>query len=295
MVAQMFAAEFVIKHKLIQVGGLVVSCGKDTLGGFAMFRVLVLILAFVANPSRAAAAPPDVDLELVLAVDTSGSIDIGEARVQRLGYLETLRHPDFINAVKSGYLGRIAIGYFEWGGKVNESSVVAWQVIEDAKDAEAFAAKLEARPIATRHGTSISSAIRFGTRLIETNAYFGARRILDLSGDGFNNTGLPIAVARNDALARGIVINGLVILIRPTVSTVPLERYYAECVIGGPGSFMIPVRNVEDFASAVRQKLLLEVGGLTPSLTAQPAAMHAPVDCRVGEKYPSFVEPAFRN
>ena len=260
-----------------------------------MFRVLVLILALVAYPLRPAAAPPDVDLELVLAVDTSGSMDMGEARVQRLGYLEALRHPDFINAVKVGYLGRIAIGYFEWAGRVEESSVVAWQVIEDAKDAEAFAAKLEARPIGTRHGTSISSAIRFGTKLIETNAYFGPRRILDVSGDGFNNTGLPIAVARDDALARGIVINGLVILIRPTVSTVPLDRYYAECVIGGPGSFMIPVRNVEDFASAVRQKLLLEVGGLPPRLTARPAAMRAPVDCRVGEKYPSSIEPAFRH
>ncbi len=210
--------------------------------------------------------------------------------MQRLGYLEELRHLDFINAVKGGYLGRIAIGYFEWAGRVEESSVVAWQVIEEAKDAEAFAAKLEARPIRTRHGTSISSAIRFGAKLIETNAYFGARRVLDLSGDGCNNTGLPIADIRDDALARGIVINGLVILIRPTKSTVPLEHYYAQCVIGGPGSFMVPVRNVEDFASAVRQKLLLEVGGLTPGLTARPAAMRAPVDCRVGEKHPSFLE-----
>ncbi|WDZ81453.1 DUF1194 domain-containing protein (plasmid) [Ensifer adhaerens] len=260
-----------------------------------MFRELVLILVLVAYPQRPAAAPPDVDLELVLAVDTSGSMDIGEARVQRFGYLEALRHPDFINAVKSGYLGRIAVGYFEWDGKVNESSVVAWQVIEDAKDAEAFAAKLEARPIGTRHGTSISSAILFGTKWIETNAHFGARRILDLSGDGYNNTGLPIAVARDEALARGIVINGLVLLIRPTNPTVPLDRYYAECVIGGPGSFMIPVRKADDFVSAIRQKLLLEVSGLTPGWTPQPAAVTPPVDCLIGEKYPGFLEPAFRN
>lgn len=218
-----------------------------------------------------------------------------EARVQRLGYLEALRHPDFIKAVKGGYLGRIAIGYFEWAGRVDESSVVAWQVIEDAKDAEAFAAKLEACPIGTRHGISISSAILFGTKLIETNAYFGVRRILDLSGDGHNNTGLPIAHARDDALARGIVINGLVILIRSSNSAVLPDQYYAECVIGGPGSIMIPVRKAEDFASAVRQKLLLEASGLAPGLTAQPAAMRAPVDCRVGEKYPSYLEPAFRN
>ncbi|MBK5571700.1 DUF1194 domain-containing protein [Ensifer sp. SSB1] len=260
-----------------------------------MFRVLVLILALVAYPLRAAAASPDVDLELVLAVDTSGSMDMGEARVQRLGYLEALRHPDFINAVKSGYLGRIAIGYFEWAGQVNESSVVAWQVIEDAKDAEAFAAKLEARPIGTRHGTSISSAILFGTKWIETNAYFAGRRILDLSGDGHNNTGLPIALARDEALAGGIVINGLVILIRPTNSTVPLDQYYADCVIGGPGSFMVPVHKAEDFANAIRRKLLLEVSGLTPGWTPQPAAVTPPVDCLIGEKYPGSVEPAFRN
>ncbi|KSV63301.1 hypothetical protein N182_37295 [Sinorhizobium sp. GL2] len=262
-----------------------------------MFRVLVLILtlALVANPSRAAAAPLDVDLELVLAVDTSGSIDMGEARVQRLGYLEALRHPDFISAVKGGRLGRIAIGYFEWAGQVSESSVVAWQVIEDAKDVEAFAGKLEARPIGTRHGTSISSAILFGTKWIETNAHFGARRILDLSGDGHNNTGLPIALARDEALARGIVINGLVLLIRPTNSIVPLDQYYAGCVIGGPGSFMIPVRKADDFASAIRRKLLLEVSGLTPNWPPQPAAVTPPVDCLIDEKSPGFLEPAFRN
>ncbi|MBD9650060.1 DUF1194 domain-containing protein [Ensifer sp. ENS09] len=259
-----------------------------------MFRELVLILALVAYPLRAAAAPPDVDLELVLAVDTSGSMDMEEARVQRLGYLEALRHPDFIKAVKGGYLGRIAIGYFEWAGRVEESSVVAWQVIEDAEDAKAFAAKLEARSIDTRHGTSLSSAIRFGTKLIETNAYFGARRVLDVSGDGYNNTGLPIAVTRDDALARGIVINGLVILIRPTNSTVPLDQYYAECVIGGPGSFMVPVRKAEDLASAVRQKLLLEVSGLAPGWAPRLASMTPPVDCLIGEKYPGFLEPASR-
>ncbi|WP_457584884.1 DUF1194 domain-containing protein [Ensifer canadensis] len=258
-----------------------------------MFRVLVLILALIAHPMRAAAAPPDVDLELVLAVDISGSMDMEEASVQRSGYLEVLRHPDFINAVKGGYLGRIAIGYFEWAEQVNESSVVAWQVIEDAKDAEAFAADLEARPFGTGRGTSVSNAILFGMKLIESNAYTGVRRILDLSGDGHNNTGPPIALARADALARGIVINGLVILIRPSGSTVPLDQYYAECVIGGPGSFMIPVREAEAFASAVRQKLLHEVSGRTSGWAPRPAAVAPPVDCLVGERYPSFLEPAF--
>ena len=113
-----------------------------------MVCVVVLILALVAYPLRPAAAPPDVDLELVLAVDTSGSIDMGEARVQRLGYLEALRHPDFINAVKGGYLGRIAIGYFEWAGRVEDSSVVAWQGIEDAKDAKPLPPSSKPVPLA---------------------------------------------------------------------------------------------------------------------------------------------------
>jgi hypothetical protein len=195
---------------------------------------------FAGIPIQAATAPPDVDLELALAVDMSGSMDMEEARVQRLGYLDALRHPNFINAIKDGYLGRIAISYFEWAGLVNESSVVAWQVIEDAEDADAFAAKLEARPIGTRRGTSISNAILFATNLIESNTFSGARCILDLSGDGHNNTGPPVAPARADALARGIVINGMAILIRPSTSAVPLDQYYAECVIGGPGSSWFP-------------------------------------------------------
>lgn len=245
-----------------------------------MFGVLALILALSGTPMPAAAASPDVDVELVLAVDMSGSMDMEEARVQRSGYLAALRHPDFIDAIKGGQLGRIAISYFEWAGSVNEASLVAWQMIEDADDAEAFAAKIEARLIGTRSGTSISNAILFGTDLIELNAFTGARRILDISGDGHNNTGLPVNPARAAALERGIVINGLAILIRPSTSEVPLDQYYAQCVIGGPGSFMIPVHEAEDFAVAVHQKLLLEVSSRTPTWMPQPAAATPPVDCK---------------
>ncbi|RVL94203.1 DUF1194 domain-containing protein [Sinorhizobium meliloti] len=256
-----------------------------------MFRVFSLILALIANAAHSFAAPPDVDLELVLAVDMSGSMDMEEARVQRSGYVETLRHPDFINAVEGGRLGRTAIGYFEWAGLVNEASVLGWKVIDSAADAEAFAAKLAARPLGTRRGTSVSNAILFGTNFIESNAFSGARRILDLSGDGHNNSGPPVPPARAAALERGIVINGLAILIRPSGSTVPLDRYYAECVIGGPGSFMIPVHEAEDFALAIRQKLILEISGLTPTATTRPAAV-TQVDCLLGDKLnPNFLDP----
>ncbi|MCG5482337.1 MAG: DUF1194 domain-containing protein [Sinorhizobium meliloti] len=259
-----------------------------------MLGTIALILALSGSPIQSAAVAADVDVELLLAVDMSGSMDMEEARVQRSGYLQALRHPDFINAVQGGLLGRIAIGYFEWAGLVNETSVVNWQVIENAADAEAFAVKLEARPIGTRRGTSISNAILFGTSLIDSNAFSGARRVLDISGDGPNNTGPPVTPARNDAVSRGIIINGLAILIRPSVSTGPLDQYYAECVIGGPGSFVLPVHEPEDFAIAIRQKLILEVSGLTPAPALRLAAGEAAADCMIGEKLrPGFLDRVY--
>ncbi|RVP11821.1 DUF1194 domain-containing protein [Sinorhizobium meliloti] len=257
-----------------------------------MLRVLALILILTGVPLQTAAAPPDVDVELMLAVDISGSMDMIEARVQRSGYVEALRHPDFVNAVEGGQHGRIAIGYFEWAGLVNEASVVGWHVIENASDADAFAAKIEARPLGTRRATSISNAIIFGSRLIETNDFSGARRILDISGDGPNNTGPPVLPARAEALARGIIINGLAILIRPSASMSPLDQYFADCVIGGPGSFVIPVHEPEDFAIAIRQKLILEVSGLPARLPIQPAATST--DCFMGEKLrPGFLDRVY--
>ncbi|WEX75769.1 DUF1194 domain-containing protein [Sinorhizobium numidicum] len=256
-----------------------------------MFKVLALILVFSGIPVQATAATEEVDLELVLAVDMSGSIDMEEARVQRSGYLEALRHPDFISAVEGGYLGRIAIGYFEWAGLVNQASVMAWQVIADAADAEAFAAKLEARPIGTRPWTSISNAILFGTSFIDSNEFSGVRRVLDISGDGPNNTGQPVTPARDAALARGIVINGLAILIRPSASVGPLDQYYADCVMGGPGSFVLAVHEPEDFAVAIRQKLILEVSGLSRASSLRLAADQPAADCMIGEKLrPGFLD-----
>ncbi|THK37679.1 DUF1194 domain-containing protein [Ensifer sp. MPMI2T] len=256
-----------------------------------MLSTLALILALSGSPIQSAAMQADVDVELVLAVDMSGSMDMEEARVQRSGYLQALRHPEFINAVKGGLIGRIAIGYFEWAGLVNEQSVVSWQVIDDTEDAEAFAAKVEARPIGTRRGTSISNAILFGTNLIDSNAFSGARRVIDISGDGPNNTGPPVTPARDGAISRGIIINGLAILIRPSVSTGPLDQYYAQCVIGGPGSFVLPVHEPEDFAIAIRQKLILEVSGLPPPPTLQLTATTPGADCLIGEKLrPGFLD-----
>ncbi|OCP09270.1 MULTISPECIES: DUF1194 domain-containing protein [unclassified Ensifer] len=259
-----------------------------------MLSVLALILSLSGGPSPSTAVSTNVDVELILAVDMSGSMDLDEARVQRAGYVEALRHRDFLDAVESGQLGRIAIGYFEWAGTVNESSVVAWRVIDTAADADAFAKLIEARPVGTRRGTSISNAITYGTALIDSNAFAGIRRVIDISGDGPNNIGPPVLPARDTAIERGITINGLAILIRPSVSTGPLDQYYAECVIGGPGSFVLPVHEPEDFAVAIRQKLVLEVSGLPPPPRVRLVDALPASDCLIGEKLrPGFLDRVY--
>jgi hypothetical protein len=239
----------------------------------------------------AAASGEEVDVELLLAVDMSGSMDVEEAHIQRAGYLEALRHKDFINAVRGGLTGRIAISYFEWAGSINESSRVDWHVIASAADAEAFAAEIEARPVTTRRGTSIANALIQGTGMIENNAYSGLRRVIDVSGDGPNNLGPPVLPARAMALQTGIVINGLAIIVRPTGVGVKLDRYYADCVIGGPGAFVLPIHAIEDFSVAIRQKLIMEVSGREPAMPLVPVAAASPTDCLIGEKMrPGFLD-----
>ena len=248
-----------------------------------MLTMLALLMSLTAGAGLAAASSDEVDVELVLAVDVSGSMDIEEAEVQRAGYVEALRHPDFINAVREGLTGRIAITYFEWAGTIRDSSHIPWQIISGPEEAGAFAALLEARPIATRRGTSISGAIAYGARLFEENAYRGMRRVIDVSGDGPNNFGAPVTPARDAAAALGIVINGLAIMIRPSAAYGSLDGYYANCVIGGPGAFVLSVQEPEDFTIAIRRKLILEVSRAQPPArvirTAGPA-----FDCMIGER-----------
>ena len=158
-----------------------------------MFTTLAMLLSLSgAAAVTPAASSTQVDVALVLAVDMSGSMDIEEARVQRLGYVDALRHAEFINAVTAGLNGRIAMSYFEWAGSVNETSLVEWHLIDDAGDAAAFAERIAARPVYTRRGTSISNAIAFASKLIATNPYDATRRVIDVSGDGPNNIGPPV-------------------------------------------------------------------------------------------------------
>lgn len=259
-----------------------------------MIATLAMLLSLSGGITATVASDTQVDVALVLAVDMSGSMDIEEAQIQRLGYVEALRHPEFIDAVTGGLTGRITISYFEWAGSVNQTSVVDWQLIEDADDAAAFADQLASRPVFTRRGTSISNAISFASKLITASPYQGMRRVIDVSGDGPNNLGPPVDPARNAAVASGIVINGLAILIRPSGGAGSLDRYYADCVIGGPGSFVLPVHQSEDFAVAIRQKLVMEVSQRQPMEHVIPAQIAPPTDCMIGEKLrPGFLDRVY--
>ncbi len=221
---------------------------------------LVVALS-AAAADRAAAQDVPVDVELVLAVDVSGSMDPDEQAVQRAGYAAALRDPEVIQAIVEGVNGRVALTYMEWAGSASQAIVVPWRLVDDAASAEGFAKELDTQPISDMHGTSISGAIDHAATLFADNGYDGQRQVIDISGDGPNNNGRPVAVARDAALAAGVVINGLPIMIRPSSPFVSLDRYYADCVIGGPGSFLLPVNDRDQLAEAIRRKLVQEVAG----------------------------------
>lgn len=218
-------------------------------------------------PAPAAAERQPVDLELVLAVDVSGSIDAEEMKLQRDGYVAALTHPDVVSAITRGVLGRIALAYVEWAGHEVRRVVVDWAVIADRSSAEAFAAKLAAAPIRSGVSTSISGAIEYVLPMFGANGYEGTRRVIDISGDGPSNQGTLVTVARDRAEAAGVVINGLPILNdRPNALNFPnlpdLDLYYEGCVITGDGAFVVVANNFEAFGEAVRRKLILEIANL---------------------------------
>ena len=249
-----------------------------------MLDALSLLACLACAPASPQAAPANaVDVELVLAVDISQSMDEREFALQRAGYVAALRHPDFVKAVRSGSTGRVALAYFEWAGVVRDDGVIAWQVIDSAESANVFADKIAARPFRSFRGTSISGALAFGAGLLEATAFDATRSVIDISGDGPNNTGLAVASTRDAAVAKGIVINGLPILISPSPTFRHLDQYYAECVTGGPGSFVLPIYAASEFATAIRRKLILEVSGISDPSTIRIDAA-APIDCLQGER-----------
>lgn len=250
-----------------------------------MWTALSLIFCLGCDMPAATLAQADagVDVELVLAVDVSRSMDQEEFVLQRAGYVAALRHPDFIRAVQAGMHGRIALSYFEWASTVREESIVPWQIIDGPDSAEAFAARLESRPFGGFRGTSIAGALTFGASLFDVGGFEGMRRVIDVSGDGPNNIGGPVTEARDRAVNAGIVVNGLPILVRPSPTFRELDRYYADCVIGGPGSFVLPIKSPEEFATAIRRKLILEVSGKEPEARIVPIQAES-IDCTRGER-----------
>jgi len=226
------------------------------------------VSCLAAGAALAQTRPVPVDLELILAVDVSGSIDEEEARLQRQGYVAAIGDPEIVRAVTSGMLGRIAVTYFEWAGGSWQVPILPWTLIDSPQTAQAFAANLAAAPLSSGPWTSISDAIRTATRMFDGNPFEGTRRIIDISGDGPNNTGGPVEAARDLAVARRITINGLPIINdRFNMSRAPmpnLDLYYRNCVIGGPGAFLVVAHGFKSFAQAIRRKLILEIAGITP-------------------------------
>lgn len=235
-------------------------------------HALALLFSILLAAPAAAQQPPNapaVDLALVLAVDASGSVDRVRFELQKQGYVAAFRHPRVIGAIQSGPNGSVAVIVMQWTGPALQVVAVPWTKISDAASANAFADAVAAAPRALfGGGTSISGAIDTSMALLFDNPYRAARRVIDVSGDGANNRGRPAALARDDAVRRGVGINGL-----PILSLEPdLDRYYEQNVIGGPGAFMIAAKSYETFADAILKKLIAEIAGVAPDLAGRRAA-----------------------
>ena len=256
--------------------------------------MLLASLISVVFAGRATAEA--VDLQLVLAVDVSGSVDADEARLQRHGYIQAITHPAVMAAIHSGFHKRIAGTYAEWAGDHYQETLADWTIVHDMESAKRFAAEIANQPIDTAQWTSISGAIRFGMDLFARSPHSSRRRVIDISGDGANNHGIPILVQRERAIRAGFVINGLPIVNgkpsrfgKPQIAN--LNKYYRDCVIGGTGAFIIVANGFDDFARAIRRKMILEIAGRMPP---QPALVPTLIpaqyrtterDCMDGERW----------
>lgn len=255
---------------------------------FLLAAFAALLLSVPSQPVRA--DDMQVDLELVLAVDVSLSMDLDEQQLQLEGYINAFRHPDVIAAIRSGRHHRIAVTFIEWGGVGFHQINVPWTMIDGEAAANAFADRLAARGLLSMPRTSIADAIIYSTALFEGNGFAGLRRVIDISGDGPNNQGTPVVDAREAAVARGITINGLPVLLKPGqpagyFDLENLDVYYEDCVIGGPGSFIVPVRERNNFAEAIRRKLILEMADAPARVHSVQFQPREPrIDCLIGEK-----------
>jgi hypothetical protein len=231
---------------------------------------LVGSLAAMATATAAKADTP-VDLQLVLAVDVSRSIDEVEAELQRRGYIEALTSDRVIDAILSGEHRRIAVCYTEWAGTHYQIVVLNWAMIDSAAGARRFAEKLAEAPRESQSWTAVGAALAHAGQRFENSGFVSKRRVIDISGDGRTNDGPPAEIVRDRLVSQGIVINGLPVMMNRTNFGRPpdltLDRYYEENVIGGSGAFMIVADNFDHFGRAVRTKLVREISqnGITQS------------------------------
>jgi uncharacterized protein DUF1194 len=265
------------------------------LGGLALGVTMFVIGDPVIEEAAAqvrgkppAATTTDVDVELVIAVDISYSMDPDEQALQREGYILGLTSPEFLNALQQGAHGKIAITYFEWAGATDQRIVVPWRLIDGPATAKAFTDEIAAAPYRRAYRTSISGALHFAWPLFENSGFRGLRRVIDVSGDGVNNQGDVVTIVRDMVLERGITINGLPILLKPpsfaTMDIEDLDIYYEDCVIGGPGAFVIAIRKRDQFREATRTKLVQEIASREIAPRVIPAAADKPrISCTIGE------------
>jgi hypothetical protein len=230
--------------------------------------MLALTLASLLLIGRSGAqAQTEVDLALVIAVDISYSMDPDEQELQREGFAEAFRSSLIHDAIRNGVLGRIAVTYMEWAGAYDQRVVLPWTVLDNAETILAFADRIATIPLRRAQRTSVSGAIDAAARQFENNGLETAREVIDVSGDGANNQGRPVTYARDEAVAKGITINGLPIMLKqPGFLDDPnLDIFFRDCVIGGPGAFMMPAREKSQFQQAIKAKILLEVSQLLPT------------------------------
>jgi hypothetical protein len=253
----------------------------------AGMRWYLALPVFLAAPALAYDGKREVDLELFLAVDVSRSMSPAELEIQRQGYAAALSSDAVWGAIRSGLIGEIAVTYVEWAGAYSQNIVVDWTVIETREDANAIAETITSHFDPGLRRTSISGILHYARHSIADNDISGLRRVIDISGDGPNNQGDAVTRARDRTLSEGITINGLPLMTTDALSEMwgipDLDVYYSECVIGGPGHFLLPVHTWEDFAPSIERKLVLEISGVTtPSAPrVQPASGY---DCLIGEK-----------
>ena len=270
------------------------------MGRKGLHRLAAAALAAIALSMAADAAPTPrfadtsasavpVDVELILAVDVSYSMDPEEQALQREGYVQALRSKEFLTALREGAHGKIAVTYFEWAGQFDQKVLMPWRLIDGPEAADAVADELARAPYRRASRTSISGGLLFAKPLFDTSGYRGVRRVIDMSGDGANNAGVPVVPTRDGVTAAGITINGLPIMIRRSRGSMMdidnLDVYYEDCVIGGPGAFVVPIHDRSQFVEATRTKLILEIAGRRPEARVVPAAGKEPrVNCLIGEK-----------